>query len=152
MSEIHRLLESSSVLVLEDWAMMMVEPLAPGTCSFLGDDQCRIVEVDIVGPKNALLSIACQPKFLLNVARNVLGHDDDEEVPDEVLCDALKELANVVAGNFVTELYGKDDAYRLLGFRISEDEPRNVCDAFGEYAVSVFGDDEPVLITFTERD
>jgi chemotaxis protein CheY-P-specific phosphatase CheC len=47
------------------------------------------------------------------IAVNMLGVDQSEPLPDEKLQDALKEIVNIIVGNFLTDMYGDGVAATL---------------------------------------
>ncbi|MBN1344757.1 MAG: chemotaxis protein CheX [Phycisphaerae bacterium] len=65
------------------------------------------------GPKSGTLELRCGGRFAAALAANLLGVEPNDSAADQGRLDALKELMNVVCGNFVTELYGADDLFEL---------------------------------------
>jgi hypothetical protein len=56
----------------------------------------------------------CVPKELaLTLAANLLGLEPDEEDAKQSLCDAVGEMANMLAGTLAVELFGKDVVCRI---------------------------------------
>lgn len=56
----------------------------------------------------------CVPKELaLTLAANLLGLEPDEEDAKQSLCDAVGEMANMLAGTLGVELFGKDVVCRI---------------------------------------
>ncbi len=60
------------------------------------------------GPDQGVLAVSAPLPLCREMAANVLGIIDTEEVSTEQAGDALKELVNVVCGDFVTRLYGEN--------------------------------------------
>lgn len=56
----------------------------------------------------------CVPKELgLTLAANLLGLEPDEEDAKQSLCDAVGEMANMLAGTLAIELFGQDVLCRI---------------------------------------
>lgn len=51
--------------------------------------------------------------FAKLIAVNMLGYSEDEEIPDKVIDDSLKELTNVLTGNMLTSLFGEEPLFDL---------------------------------------
>ena len=64
------------------------------------------VTVGFHGPFNGKLIVALPEAVLGELTGNMLGLDDDAEIPFDRRQDALKELANVVCGNVLPEIAG----------------------------------------------
>jgi hypothetical protein len=56
--------------------------------------------------------LAAEPGVAAAIARNLLALDPDAPVSDDDALEALKELANVVAGNLLPQVWG-DGEWRL---------------------------------------
>jgi hypothetical protein len=54
------------------------------------------------------------PSLTQGIAVNMLGLDQAAMLSDEKLKDALKEIVNIIVGNFITEMYG-DGVVATLG-------------------------------------
>jgi len=65
-----------------------------------------VVAVGFHGPFNGKLIVTLPEAVLGELTGNMLGLDDDAEIPVETQQDALKELANVVCGNVLPEIAG----------------------------------------------
>ena len=70
------------------------------------------LETSIVyrGPSRGELSLRCPRAFATLLAANLLGIDDDAESKSE---DAVKELMNIICGQFITTMYGTGDVFDL---------------------------------------
>lgn len=70
--------------------------------------------VSLVGEDNSVeIGIAVQSDGGTMLARTMLCMDDDEELPDDDLNDALREAANIIAGVVKTKLSHQDGALKL---------------------------------------
>lgn len=114
-SVVETVLEGVSLLALEDWGMCMVEPREADV------DLCKAAEgghylatMTFKGLLSGSLFVLCQRPFMENLCRNLLGLDFDEEVSVADAMDALRELTNVLSGNFLTQAYGEDTVFELI--------------------------------------
>jgi len=64
------------------------------------------VAVGFHGPFNGKLIVTLPEEVLAELTGNMLGLDDDANIPVETQQDAVKELANVVCGNVLPEIAG----------------------------------------------
>ncbi|MCB0324335.1 MAG: chemotaxis protein CheX [Bdellovibrionales bacterium] len=133
--------------VLEDWAMMLVEP-ADSVPEIFGDnDRCFCSSIRYRGVFNGVYSIVCPPGFLEVLASNVLGSED--EIEDDDRLDALREMANVLCGNLLTEMYGEDPVFDVVMPRIRELPSSEIGEFFSERTICFLADDEPIAITYS---
>lgn len=65
------------------------------------------------GPLCGLLGLATSRDLCAELAANMLGIEPDDAVAEEDASDALKELLNVVCGQFLTALYGNEPVFQL---------------------------------------
>lgn len=73
----------------------------------------QLVEMSFAGPVSGHLAIACEENFMTSLAANILGIDEKELVEEADKIDALKELLNVICGNFITSLEGSRGVFNL---------------------------------------
>lgn len=71
-----------------------------------------VVQVAFHGPAEGVVVVAASQTLAEALARNLLTIDADAAVPAEDCTDALRELANIAAGNLLPILHG-DGEYRL---------------------------------------
>lgn len=101
----------TSVRVLEDWAMMMVEPsdVAPDSSS----ETLLVASVQFKGAVSGSVEVTATDEFARTLASNVLGISIDDEGISAYGIDSLKEFGNILTGNFLTEAYGSDTVFSL---------------------------------------
>ncbi len=79
--------------------MGMAEPIP-------ADQRERVIEVAYAGACQGRIVIAVGPGLSSELARNMLGIPPDEAVSEDDADEALKELANVIAGNLLPMIVG----------------------------------------------
>ena len=136
--------------VLEDWALMLVDPTSAGTKIFQVDQPFFMSHVKMHGAFNGTISIVAQKDFMRALTGNLLGAESVDAEDDEQLKDAFKEMGNVLAGNFLTEAYGADVAFDVLHpsvNSITSSEFEKL--ALAPQSYFFMADDTPVCATFT---
>jgi CheY-specific phosphatase CheX len=110
MKDAQETLERVIVDVLERFAFMFAE-----TCEESRDavDGGYAVELTFSGPDCGSLRIAANDVMCRELAVNVLGADDVDELDPSAPGDALKELANIVLGQLVADLFGEKAVFGL---------------------------------------
>jgi len=98
--------------VLEEYAFMFAEPPAVGQ-HLTPPDAFHLVTIHYGGSHAGTVYIAADPGFCHSLHENMLGATDSEEEREAGAADALKELCNVVAGQWVTERHGTQGRYEL---------------------------------------
>lgn len=83
----------------------------PGQSPISGD--CVECAIGYQGPCSGTLRLRCTREFAALLAANLLGIEPDDEAAHEKAQDALKELMNVLCGQFVTDTYGRDAVFNL---------------------------------------
>ncbi len=69
--------------------------------------------VSFKGPFEGSLLMLVSPMILPELAGNMLGLDDDEKASEEEQFDALKELINVICGNLLPKIAGKQAIFKV---------------------------------------
>ncbi len=143
--------------VLEEWAMMMVDPASDPLNAFQPDAPLLQAIAKYEGVFHGTLTIICQSSFLDNLAHNVLGIESLDPISEEERWDALREFANIVSGNFLVEAYGDDTVFDLPSFQLQELELesfqaliKGMAGRFLQEATALYlADGEPVFVSFT---
>ncbi len=65
------------------------------------------------GPFSGTLVMTVQGETLLELTENMLGMGDEEEIAEEQQHDALKETINVVCGNLLPAIGGKENVFKI---------------------------------------
>jgi hypothetical protein len=100
------------IRVLEEWAMMMTDPIGSVEGHFTDGDPFYSATLNFVGDsKEGCCELVCQKSFLNALGFSLLDPDDAND--ETMQLDALGEMGNVLCGNFVTEAFGSDEVYHL---------------------------------------
>lgn len=86
----------------------------------LADDVWLEGTIRYYGPVSGSLRLRCTRDFSIALAANLLGTDADHSDAEENANDAIKELMNILCGQFVTSAYGTGEVFRLTIPQIAE--------------------------------
>ena len=114
----HENLERVRDYVLEEMAMMMLEPFHEIGDPFETDSDYYVVRARYKGVFKGALTVICQLPFADLLPKNLLGILGDESVSDSDRLDALKELTNVISGNFLLDAFGEETVFDLPEFDV----------------------------------
>ena len=119
MEQVQHPIKKVTAFVLTEWGMMLVEPLDSSPEEvFDADESCFTVSAQYRGVFDGQLTIICQSGFLDTLAANILGAEPPIAQTDQ--WDALRELANIISGNFLVEEYGAETVFDLPAFVLDE--------------------------------
>ncbi len=107
--------------VLEKLAFMMSFPEAEELSD--SDEPLAAASISFSGALKGILIVAVSAQMLPKLTGNMLGLDDDEGTTPEQQQDALKELINVICGNFLPDI-GKQHAFRIEPPQIVAGDPQ----------------------------
>lgn len=133
--------------VLESWAMMFVEPVESSLSCFNPEQPLFISQVNYQGPTSGSFWVIVQEPFIKALTANLL--DDGDEDDGTLIIDGAKELANLISGNLLTELFGIEKAYALEAPTVSITETSSVNIAKLPYLTCFKADDCPVALSFS---
>ncbi len=122
--------------VMEKLAFMMSFPEAEEAAG--SDEPLAAASISFSGAFKGILIVAVSAQMLPRLTGNMLGLDDDEKTTEEQQQDALKELINVICGNFLPDI-GKQDAFHI-------EPPRVITGDFQTYLKTV-SSDTPISAT-----
>ncbi len=114
MDKLEQVLFDFSVKTFEELAFFMPVPDEPEDA----DVSTKMTLVRFSGFTDGGFYIKLPDSALPVLAQNILAEDD---IPIEQQLDALKEVANVICGNILPQLAGKDKQYRLSAPEIVDD-------------------------------
>jgi CheY-specific phosphatase CheX len=81
-----------------------------------------VTEVFFKGPFSGRLVMSLSPRLLPELAGNMLGADDNEATTPDQQYDALKELINVICGNLLPKIAGKQAIFNVNTPKIIDPE------------------------------
>jgi CheY-specific phosphatase CheX len=96
--------------------------------------------VEFTGPLAGRLVLRVAGDAADRIAVNMLG--EEKEVSAAMRRDAVKEVANVIAGHFLPAYSGSSAPFRLLASVLSPDEPLAAPEGFRQEASVSFGIDD----------
>lgn len=139
-----------SLKVLEDWAMMLVDPVDNDSTEDLFDDGTLIESsVTFHGAQSGKVLIVAPKPFLSQLSENLLGDDDRDTLDCSAEEDGFKEMANVLAGNLLTEAFGDKVVFDLMSPEISPIEKGSFSSlSKSNQTVFFVADDLPISVTF----
>lgn len=111
--------------VISETTYLFLDPLEeesqpdPDTWQAIG------VTIEFHGLATGTISLWVEDHFRQTAAMNMLGVDDIGGVSVEKQNDAIKEILNIVSGNLLTTLYGKQDIFELGIPTITQDAIAN---------------------------
>lgn len=96
---------------LEKLAFMFASPYNPEDSTEENPDTG--VSVSFNGPFSGTLGMKVSRKVLSEIAGNMLGVDDENDITMDDKNDALKETANVICGNILPAIGGKQAVFNI---------------------------------------
>ena len=139
-------IEQTAVRILEDWALMLVEPIDKEEQVFAADEPYLVTQVKFKGPFDGTYSFVCQRGFARALTGNLIG--DEADFSESNHEDALRELANVLSGNLLTNTFGEDLVFGLTSPEYSERTELELGPLLNGAKFVYRGDDEPIAIMF----
>jgi chemotaxis protein CheY-P-specific phosphatase CheC len=108
---------------------------------------CLLARITFSGAAKGALVLAVPAPLCAQIAANVLGIDEDDELPPGRPADALKELLNVICGHVLTALAGEAPVFNLSVPEVSPlDEAHWTALVEAPATVGFRVDDVPVLL------
>ena len=103
---------TASTSTFESLALLLAD--APPSAAQASAPLTHAVSVGFVGPSSGSLVVAVSEDVAVALAANMLGLEPDAVRADPALpCDALGELANVVCGNVLPLVAGREAVFHL---------------------------------------
>lgn len=107
MPDDHDAIQDTFSVLVEQLGFLFVDPADEEDLE-LGDHTLLHASVSVSGQVNGTVAIAMPPSLCRELAANMLGEDDPDDIGEEQAQDALRELTNVVCGHLVTTLAGEN--------------------------------------------
>ncbi|HMB30892.1 MAG TPA: chemotaxis protein CheX [Desulfohalobiaceae bacterium] len=137
--------------VLEEFAFIFVETEPDEEIE--EPDEVVYAEINFNGQDvEGVLGIAVSWQKCLELADNLLGADEQENLSERAVENALEELVNVVCGRLLAELYGTNVIFDLSipeTKALSKKKWNNLMQS--EETVLVYEEDEPLAIYLSVR-
>jgi CheY-specific phosphatase CheX len=108
-----------SAETMESLALMFLVPEEDAIIFGVMPD--RVARVDFTGPFDGSLTITFSDELMSELAGNMLGTIDVNEIAPEQQDDALKELLNVICGNLLPQIAGNEAVFKVCSPRILTD-------------------------------
>ena len=134
--------------VLEEMAMMMLEPLEFSNETFDPSDDFYVVRATYTGVFNGTLTVICQTPFADLLPKNLLGLMPFDPIEDSDRLDALKELTNVISGNFLVDAFGEETVFELPRFDVYKTNYEDGMNTLNDKFIYCLGDETPLGISF----
>lgn len=77
------------------------------------NEQWLATSIDYNGPMTGALRLVCTRAFAVQLAANLLGIDASDDSARQESDDAVRELTNILCGQFVTAVHGSEDVFNL---------------------------------------
>lgn len=136
-------------LVLEEWGMMMVDAAPNELTIFELDKPFYVTTASFTGVFEGEITVVCQSPFLDCLTRNVLAMPPDELLEESAKQDSIRELANLISGNFLVETYGPETTFELPQFSSHMATPEEIAQFKADAKVCCSGDGFPVMMGCT---
>ena len=99
--------------VLINYAFMFGDPAPKDELLTSGTGYLRTT-VSFKGHQSGIIGVSTPTDLGVQLAANVLGLESDEDDSIENALDAIKELLNIVCGQFLTSAFGDEPVFDLL--------------------------------------
>ncbi len=133
--------------ILEQFAFVFAET-EPAPVDSPREDVPLLTWIGFIGQRRSgRLTLAASQDLGAEVARNVLGEDDEGSLPRDANRNALQEVVNIACGNLLARLYGTEEMFELSVpecREISPEEWNNM--AREEGMISMSAEEEPLLV------
>ncbi len=102
--------------------------------------------IDFTGEQSGSIHLWGNRNFAQIIATNMLGYDEEQSIPSNLIDDSLKELTNVLTGNILTALFGEE---LLFNLSIPEEKTVNSIgpDLKNSSSIWLTADEHTLLIT-----
>ncbi len=134
--------------ILGDAAFIFIDSLAENTRPSPDDWDAEGISLKFIGQPSGEFRLWVGSAFTRIVAANMLGIDTDSEETVHKGIDALKELLNIVVGNFITAAYGDTPVF-VLGLPEQLQREQLIKDFTDADAVWLAAEGNPVMFLVT---
>jgi len=114
------LLRDTAIEILERFAFLLGDPAESSSYDVTPlPEKLWVITLIFRGPRTGALRLATVPELARQVAANLYGTELDE-VTDTQAGDALKELLNVITGDYLHKLEGNEPIFDLAAPQLVE--------------------------------
>lgn len=113
------LLRDTAIEILERFAFLLGDPAELPDDVLPLPEKLWVITLVFRGPRTGALRLATAPELARQVAANLYGTELDE-VTDTQAGDALKELLNVITGDYLHKLEGNEPIFDLAAPQLVE--------------------------------
>lgn len=99
--------------ILGECSYIFADPISEEDIPPLHELDLKGVSLEYQGYKSGHISLFANEEFLKYAAASMLGIDENSEDAIEKGFDSIKEILNMVVGNFLTEIYGCDPVFDM---------------------------------------
>ena len=139
-------LHETVISILERFAFMFAEAPEGKTDEWHGEYFHATITFD--GPGKGAVSITAPAPLCKEIAANVLGELDADEIAPEIAADAVKELLNVICGELVAELYGTKEVINLSVPSLEITDKGKWCElAADDGVIKVMIEEQPMIVS-----
>ncbi len=107
-----RAMENAVISVLNDMAATRVWVIRPEDPPRF-DQAPMHAHITFEGPSSGELGLLMENSLAADLASRILGVDESRDLLQEMVVDAVKELLNVICGQFLTQRFGYEPAFTL---------------------------------------
>ena len=138
--------------ILEKTAFLFADPIEkPEAC--IPEENTLRATMSFAGPHCGTVGITVSTATCTEMAENVLGIDSTDDGIDEKAKDALKEVLNIVCGQFLLDFAGEDPVFTLTIPSVENVTPEQYQGILRQDATLAFElDDETMLATLEMRE
>ena len=101
-----------TIQVLERFAFLMGDPPEPGDRPPAFPSPSWLVTIAFTGPRAGVIGIVVPPALAAQAAANLHGVEPSQTTEEQAV-DAVKELLNIVCGNYLHEIEGNKPLFDL---------------------------------------
>lgn len=73
----------------------------------------HFAKLEFLAPMKGIMYLAVPPNLATEITKNLYGWMDESEMTDEVIQDAMAELVNTVAGQFLSKFLPEDQTFEI---------------------------------------
>ncbi len=100
--------------IFEGAAFLFIDELLPESKPAKGSNWNQIgVGLEYIGPTRGEVRLWVTESLARTIAVNMIGLDDADTCPRSKIIDAVKEVLNMIVGNFLTDAFDPDDVFNL---------------------------------------